>query len=650
MSTLSDYSVRLLHRSMQVDVRALLGKPLTLTINTAAAPRHINGVIASFALVGQEGDADRYFVYEARVVPWFWLASHKKEFRIYQNQSVPEIVKQVLTPYGYAFAFDLVESYAPRVYCVQYDETDFQFVSRLLEAEGIHYYFHHEQKQHTLVMSDEIQSHKHVDGYKYVRYFTEDKLALPQQDYMTHVAVYQDLRPGQYTTNDYDFTKPKVNLAAREQIKLEHEHNQAEIYEWPGNYRNDPLGERYARQRMQEQHHVRDTRMLRSTARGVATGSLFNLMSCPRIEENREYVVLSTRYDLKESNYHSVSSLEEAAQNGRRCLFDLTVQCATLPFRPPRVTRKPRTQGPQTAVVVGPEGKEIWTNEYGQVKVHFHWDRYDKKDENSSCWIRVSSSWASGSFGAIQVPRIGDEVIVDFLNGDPDEPIITGRVYNAAMMPPWALPDNATRMGMHSRSTPDGTYTTANSIRLEDKMGQEELFMHAQKDFHTGIRNNSNTHNLSSSLTAAQDVVISAGQRSRMYGTASRDYFAPSRYYVNYRELSRLNDTVADGRRGALYLTSRADTTVHSGGDVQAFAEESVMMTAKAGMSLVSQKDLRIDAAGSLVQSAEDRTIITPEDGLVLKCGEAHLILRPNGDIEMSGGNIKINGTTICLN
>ncbi|AHG65400.1 type VI secretion system tip protein TssI/VgrG [Advenella mimigardefordensis] len=490
MSTLSDYTVRLLHRSMQVDVRALLGKSLTLTINTAAAPRHINGVIASFALVGQEGDVDRYFVYEARVVPWFWLATHKKEFRIYQNQSVPETIKQVLSPYGYAFEFDLVETYAPRVYCVQYDETDFQFVSRLLEAEGIHYYFRHEQEKHTLVMSDEIQSHKPVDGYEHVPYFTEDKLALPQQDYMTHVAVYQDLRPGQYITNDYNFTTPKADLAAHHGIELEHEHNQAEVYEWPGNYEDDPLGERYARQRMQEQHHVRDTRTLRSTARGVATGSLFNLVRCPRTEENREYVVLGTRYDLKENNYHSVNSPEEAAQNGRLCLFDLTVQCATLPFRPPRTTRKPRTLGPQTAVVVGPEGKEIWTNEYGQVKVHFHWDRYDKKDENSSCWIRVSSSWASGNFGAIQVPRIGDEVIVDFLNGDPDAPIITGRVYNAAMMPPWKLPDNATQMGLYSRSSPGGNYETANAIRFEDKKGQEQLWIHAERNQDVEVEHN----------------------------------------------------------------------------------------------------------------------------------------------------------------
>src|SRR5690606_35820802 len=295
MSTLSDYTVRLLHRSMQVDVASLLGKSLTVTLQTEAAPRYLNGVIAGFALMGQEGEVDRYYVYEARVAPWLWLATHKKDFRIYQNDSVPDIVRQVLSPYGYAFEFNLVESYKPRVYCVQYDETDFQFVSRLLEAEGIHYYFRHEQDKHTLVMSDDIASHKPVDGYENISYFTEDKLTLPQQDYMTHLAVYQDLRPGRYATDDYNFTMPRADLSERQQNRQGQAHNAAEVYEWPGNYDDPELGERYARQRMQEQHHVRDIRTLRSTARGVATGSLFTLTRCPRNEENREYVVLSTR-------------------------------------------------------------------------------------------------------------------------------------------------------------------------------------------------------------------------------------------------------------------------------------------------------------------------------------------------------------------
>ncbi|WP_161134461.1 type VI secretion system Vgr family protein [Schauerella aestuarii] len=487
LSTLSEYRVRLLHRSMQVDVGSLLGQPLVLTIEATTAPRYLGGVIASFALLGQADDTDRYFAYEAVAVPWLWLATHKREFRIYQNQSVPDTIKQVLAPYGYAFEFELAEKYEPRVYCVQYDESDFQFVSRLLEAEGIHYYFRHAQDKHTLVMSDEVQNHKTVAGYEQVRYFLEDKLTRPQQEHMTRMAVYQSLRPGRYTTNDYNFVTPNADLKARQHIQLPHEHNQAEVYDWPGNYGDTPLGERYARQRMEEQHHVRNTRTLHSTARGVATGSLFNLTGCPRTEENREYLVLATRYDLKENNY---SSLGDDASQGHRCRFNLTVQDSKLPFRPPRTTEKPRSKGPQTAVVVGPQGKEIWTDEYGQVKVHFHWDRYDKRDENSSCWIRVSSSWASGNFGAIQVPRIGDEVIVDFLNGDPDCPIITGRVYNAAKMPPWTLPENETQMGIYTRSSPGGNYHTANALRFEDKTGQEEIYILAQKD-----RNEKTKHN-----------------------------------------------------------------------------------------------------------------------------------------------------------
>jgi len=664
MSTLSDYTVRLLHRSMQVDVRALLGKSLTLAINTAAAPRYINGVIASFALVGQEGEADRYFVYEARVVPWFWLATHKKEFRIYQNQSVPEIIKQVLSPYGYAFEFDLVESYAQRVYCVQYDETDFQFVSRLLEAEGIHYYFRHEQEKHMLVMSDEIQSHKPVDGYEHVPYFTEDKLALPQQDYMTHVAVYQDLRPGQFTTNDYNFTTPKADLAARQHIKLDHAHNEVEVYEWPGNYGDDQLGERYARQRMQEQHHVRDTRTLRSTARGVATGSLFNLVRCPRIEENREYVVLNTRYDLKENNYHSVSSPEEAAHNGRRCVFDLTVQCATLPFRPPRLTRKPRTLGPQTAVVVGPEGKEIWTNEYGQVKVHFHWDRYDNKDENSSCWIRVSSSWASGNFGAIQVPRIGDEVIVDFLNGDPDAPIITGRVYNAAMMPPWKLPENATQMGLYSRSTPDGNYYTANAIRFEDKMKQEELFIRAQKDMNTEVENDASEiigrdsvefvgrdritkirrsakeivdKNLRTDIGGNSTTTIN-GDFKVLIGMSStpRDAIETQRgvfsMFSDHAHDFSLMSNESKGN-GSYTLNVRGDTWNRAGGN----ATEIVT-----GDKTASSRSMMFSARSALVHEAKD--IVT------ISSGQSSIQLTSDGTIKITGLHIIINGKRIDLN
>jgi len=646
LSALSDYTVRLLHRSRQVDVQSLLGKSLTITIKTASAARYIHGVIASVTQAGQEGEVNRYFAYEARVVCWFWLATHKKAFRIYQNQSVPEIIREVLEPYGYAFRFELAEQYAPRIYCVQYEETDFQFVSRLLEAEGIHYYFLHEQDHHTLVMSDEVYSHKPVGGYEYVTYFAEDRLTMPQQDYMTHLTVHQDLRPGRYVTDDYNFMMPNADLSACQQIGPDYTRNAAEVYEWPGNYGDRELGERYARQRMQEQHHMRDIRRLRSTARGVVTGALFHLLCGPRTEDNREYLVLSTRYDLKESNYHSVRSAEEAAQHGCRCVFHLTVQCASLPFRPPRTTPKPRTQGPQTAVVVGPEGQEIWTDQYGRVKVHFYWDRYDNKDENSSCWIRVASGWAGSHFGAMQVPRIGDEVSVDFINGDPDHPIITGRVYNAAKMPPWKLPENATQMGIYSRSSPDGHARSANILRFEDKADHEEVYVHAQKDCNIKVRNNyskrinvnkieSVGHNKGIEVTNNYYEVI-GGDMALFVGPAQKGRFTPQ----NASE-------VFEGLPGVPYGLGKPGVAPQGAGTMQISVEKNKTERIGSSHSQLIQKNKSVNVRESYYLDVADELVIHAGKRIFLKCGQSVILLHSDGSIQINGKTLSNNVSDI---
>ncbi|HLU03298.1 MAG TPA: type VI secretion system tip protein TssI/VgrG, partial [Advenella sp.] len=288
LSTLSEYTVRLLHRSADLYGDTLLGKALTLRIQTPDAQRYLNGLIADLRYDGPASEVDRYHAYTAVVMPWFWLADGNKDYRIYQNQSVPEIIKAVLTSYGDAFEFALVQTYAPRIYCVQYGESDFAFVSRLLEEEGIHYYFRHEEKRHVLVMSDDVLTHTTVPGYEQLRYFPEDKLALPQQDYATGIRSRERHRPGRYATSDYDFKKSRADLHMNSRIELPHEHSRNEVYEWQGNYDDQELGERYARQRMQELHHERNIRTLRSTARGVTTGALFTLTHCPRTQDNRQ--------------------------------------------------------------------------------------------------------------------------------------------------------------------------------------------------------------------------------------------------------------------------------------------------------------------------------------------------------------------------
>lgn len=498
LSQLFEFQVDVLYDGMGLDLRSLLGKSLTLEIDTdeLGGTRYLNGQITRFMLAGKETSTQRYYLYRATVRPWLWSASRREDFRIFQEKSVPDIVEEVLKPYGHAIERKLSDAYRPWTYCVQYGESDFDFVSRLLEHEGIYYWFKHSQGRHDLVLADDMSAHEASPGCESLPYYASDRQSVPDESYVTDLRVGEEVRSGEYVTDDYNFENPKAALVSTQRNPAGHDEAAHQVYQWPGDYTDPDQGQVYARVRMEELHQQREQAELRSNVRGLATASTFTLRNCPRDAENRKYMVVGTRYALREGGYYSqsgggflpmtVAALGDAATQGADqgtvCDFDLIIQPATLPYRPPRVTRKPRTLGPQTAVVTGPAGEEIWTDRYGRVKVHFHWDRTGPRDENSSCWIRVSNPWASSGFGGIQVPRIGDEVVVDFLNGDPDFPLITGRVYNASNMPPWELPGNATQMGLMSRSTPQGDPNNANAIRFEDKMGAEQLWIHAERN------------------------------------------------------------------------------------------------------------------------------------------------------------------------
>ncbi|WP_144630604.1 type VI secretion system Vgr family protein [Bordetella genomosp. 13] len=508
LSRLFEFQVDVLYEGMGLDLRSFLGKSLTLEIDTdeaGAGTRHLNGLITRFTLMGKETATQRYYQYRATVRPWLWSASRREDFRIFQEKNVPDIVEEVLKPYGHSIERKLVESYRPWNYCVQYGESDFDFVSRLLEHEGIYYWFKHSNGKHELVLADDMSAHEASPGCDSLPYYGAERQNMPDESYLSDLRVAEEVRSGEYVTDDYNFENPKASLAATQRQPAQHDEDAHQVYQWPGDYKDADHGQDYARVRMEELHQQREQSELRSNVRGLQTASVFSLRNCPRDSENRKYLVVGTRYRVSEGGYYtggvpgagfmpavmstSLASLNGAVpqpnadpRQGTVCEFDLTVQPATLAYRPPRVTRKPRTLGPQTAVVTGPAGEEIWTDQYGRVKVHFHWDRTGPRDENSSCWIRVSNPWASSGFGGIQVPRIGDEVVVDFMNGDPDAPLITGRVYNASNMPPWELPGNATQMGLMSRSTPQGDPNNANAIRFEDKMGAEQLWIHAERN------------------------------------------------------------------------------------------------------------------------------------------------------------------------
>jgi type VI secretion system secreted protein VgrG len=496
ISTLYALDIDLLSESKSIDPKALLGKTATLEIEMdGGGKRYIDGIVTRFGMQGQ--DFSRYS-YRLLLRPWFWLATRKTNFKIFQFKSVPEVIDEVLGVYGYPFEKKLTRAYRSWDYCVQYFESDHNFLSRLCELEGIYYYFTHSSGQHTLVFADDIVgSHAPLPGGATIPFYPPEKAAVHEKECIYTWELGEEIHSGRHYNDDYDFKKPKADLSNMRQMPPGHAHDKYEKYEWPGGYTEFADGETYARVRLEEQLSPRSRVQGLSNHRGLAPGYTTTLTNYPREDQNQQYLILSVHYHFEENA--EVSEGAGGGGSGKGSIQRLTLQAqpTSIVYRPQRLTPKPRTQGPQTAVVVGPKGEEIWVDKFGRVKVQFHWDRIGAMDENSSCWVRVSSTWAGSNFGGIFIPRIGMEVIIDHLNGDPDYPILTGVVYNAQNMPPWDLPANATQSGWKTKSSKGGAPGAGikngagdtNVIRFEDKAGQEQLWFHAQKDQLTEVEN-----------------------------------------------------------------------------------------------------------------------------------------------------------------
>jgi len=483
LSQLFEFEVELLANNFNLDLKQLLGKPLTLEIATTSAPRYLSGQIVRCVMVGRESSTSRNYVYKVAVKPWLWYLTQTSDNKIFQQKTVPDIIKEVLGEYGYPYEMKLTGSYRSWEYCVQYQETDFAFISRLMEHEGLYYYFKHDKGQHTLVMTDDIGSHAPVPGYESIPYYGPDRMSTPQEEYVSMWEISAQVTPDGYATVDYDFTKPGASLDAMSKRPGGSEPGNLEMFEWQGGFQEAQHGEQYARVRLEELQSIQEQDLGLSNARGLAAGHLFTLRNHPRKAENREYLVVSVNYRMSVGGYSSGSGSEEFYEASFSALP------SSVQYRAPRVTPIPRTHGPQTARVVGPAGKEIWTDKYGRIKIQFHWDRYGQKNESSSCWVRVSSPWAGGGFGGLQLPRINDEVVVDFIGGCPDRPLVLGRVYNANNMPPVELPGSATQSGFRSQSV-YGDPSMCNKMIFEDALGCEMVHMRAQKNMCDEVVNN----------------------------------------------------------------------------------------------------------------------------------------------------------------
>ncbi len=481
---LFEYELDLLSANPSLATDKILGQSLTLKLRLPDdSQRYFNGVVSRF---GQYGSLGVYAYYRATVRPWLWFLTRTTNCRIFQEKTVPDIVKQIFRDKGFSdFEERLSGSYPTREYCVQYRETDFNFVSRLMEEEGIYYFFKHQDGKHTLVLADSATAHRPTAGYEQIPYIDPGNAERRKRDHIYEWSFTQEVQPVNYVLTDYDFKKPSANLEVKSAVTRQHAHAEYECYDYPGEYREIGDGDNYVRCRIQELQAQFEQIDGQANARGLTTGALFTLIDHPRRDQKREYLVTSVAYQLQSDEYFTTSTGKP--DDIYRCCF--TAIASDHPYRSPRLTPKPIVQGPQTAVVTGKAGEEIWTDHYGRVKIQFHWDREGKKDENSSCWVRVSHPWAGKNWGMVAIPRMGQEVIVDFLEGDPDQPIITGRVYNAEQMPPYALPGNATQTGIQTRSSKGGSGANCNEIRFEDKKGAEQLYIHAEKNQDIGVEN-----------------------------------------------------------------------------------------------------------------------------------------------------------------
>ncbi|HIF6626648.1 TPA: type VI secretion system Vgr family protein [Serratia marcescens] len=475
LSSLYTLTVDVLTDINTIIPKALLGQNITITCRQEAftPPRYLSGIVTRVEVNGRDKN-DNYDGYTITVNPSLWYLSKNRDFRIWQEKSVPDIVMTVLQERGIAFINRLSWDYRCWEYCVQYHESDLDFIHRLLEHEGIYYYFVHGEGSHTLVLIDAPEQHEVLSGF--------DSFSCNDSDNgVTQWRVSETMSASLYLADDYDFRQPRARLFKARQNPTVDGRKDTTVFDWPGRYRTHEEGEFYSRIRQQELASRQEQMSGESSSLGIAPGHVLTLTGATRGEDNRQYIVSGASYFFSEGGYYS----EGSALPIHRTRF--TAHPIAVNWRPARNTVWPRTYGPQTAEVVGPEGQSIWTDKYGRVKLKFRWDRHnDLNDEDAACWVRVSTAWAGWGYGSIQVPRVGEEVIVDFINGDPDRPIVTGRVYNEDSMPPWDLPTAATKMGFMTRST-GGTTENGSFLVFDDAPGQETFDMHAERNMSMSV-------------------------------------------------------------------------------------------------------------------------------------------------------------------
>ena len=606
MSRLFQFELGLASEDPDIDFSKVVNQPAAITIDGQDDRRHVHGIVRRFE-VGEQGS--RFTHYHALVVPKLWWLGNRRDCRIFQEKTIQEIIEQVFKEAGLTkddYRFSLQEKYPKRDYCVQYRESDLAFVERLMEDEGVFYYFEHDDQKHTLVIGDNSSSYQVIPGSDSLP-FHRPTGAMADEEHIVRFRYTEGVSPGKVVLRDYNFRKPGADLEVQGDADT---YSDLTVYDYPGEYEEPDQGKIVKNIRQQELVCGRKNANGTTACARMIPGHQFALCKHPRESLNQKYLITHVEHDGMEKQ----ALEEEATGNGSRYSADFECIPIDVVYRPRRGTPKPHMEGPQTAVVVGPKGEEIYTDEFGRVKVQFYWDRLGKLDENSSCWVRVSQLMAGGGWGAMFIPRIGQEVIVDFLEGDPDRPIITGRLYHGVNRPPYKLPDGKTKSTLKTTTTPDGG--GSNEIRFDDNKGKEQIFLHGERNL---------------------DIRVKANMFETI-GTNTHLKVAKDRFeHIEHDRHTTVDNDVFEKTGNDRHLKITGKHAVEVGASCSMTVKGDVIEVFKSNHSEQTTNNYYLKAMGIVIESMT---------GITFKCGGNNIVVDPSG-VTIKGTSLTLDGTMV---
>lgn len=630
------YLINVVSEQDVIDEKKIIGKPVTCSIDMGSeGKRYFNGIVTRLAIGNVLEKNVRSFTLE--IVPWLSLMHYRSDCHIFQDETAVDIIEKVFTELGFNdYQMKLQKSYEPREYCVQYRETDFDFVCRLMEEEGIFYFFKHEDGKHTMVLCDYAKGYDKV-GLDALDVSDGSHNGFSASDWQRSFSFCS----GKVSHTDYSFEKPSTGLRAEQATILKIPNtSKYEVYDYPGEYVEKGQGDGYALNRMEAIEAGHEIITAESDYPQLTAGYIFKTGRHSYLSDAKKgFVVTRIRHAASEGSYHS---------GGGSYTYSNSFNCApeAVVMRPKQTTPKPFIRGTQTAVVVGPSGEEIYTDKYGRIKVQFFWDRLGTKDENSSCWIRVAQMWSGKKWGSLYIPRIGQEVLISFLEGDPDRPLIIGSVYNNEQMPPYDLPANRAHSGIKSRSTKGAGAENFNEIRFEDDKGKELFYLHAEKDEQEVVENNQDV-----SIGHDQSIDVGNNQEIKV-GNDTKENIGN-----NFTQAVAKNTTLSTGSNHTETISEKMALTV--GGDrVTDIAKKLTITvgedkTESLGKSytLDIAKDLNEEVGGSHQEKVAKnyglmaKAITLSADSFTIKVGKASITMKKDGSIDIAGSKINVKGS-----